>query len=311
MVIPRVQCTNEHQNHQHKRVSGSGSGRGEQIRGSNSNGSVRQSSPSTDAVLVSRWSTSGEGLSNSASVPSGVGSATPDMAMPASPGTHHNTKGLHANGKSRGKDGGRVVNETNATLSRSNSLGSSHSQARAQTVNSLRRSSSNTSEAFGSGGGGFGGSSNSTNSAGGPVTASNDPDVLKIEIHRLQAALMNEFKGGNRFIGGAQFKAASNNSRGGHGRTSGNSCGGCMQVCVRGSLFSSQFVDLVGAVIPSFPASYNFLLLGERAGLSCTYFRACRHGSICGGEEGSILSILLVMLRGAVMYIHVVVPGNS
>lgn len=122
------------------------------------------------------------------------------------------------------------MSETNAMMSRSISLGSAHSQARAQTVNSLRRTNSNTSEASGNGGGGFSSGSHSTNSAGVSVTASNDPDVLKVEIHRLQAALMNEFKGGNRFIGGAQFKA-SNNSRGGHGGAGGNSCGGCLQVC--------------------------------------------------------------------------------
>lgn len=229
----RVQCANEHQSHQQKRISGGGdgSGRGEQNRGSTSIG-ARQSSPSADAVLVSRWSTSGEGLSNSASLPSGVGSARQDRAVSTPPENYHNTKEVHANGKSRGKGSDRAANETKTIMSRSNSLGSSHCQARAQTVSSLRRTSSNTSETFGNGSGGFSSSRNSANSARASVTTSNDPDVLKVEIQRLQAALMNEFKGGNRFIGGAQFKSSSN-SRGGHGGSgSGNSCGGCLQVCV-------------------------------------------------------------------------------
>lgn len=237
MVKSRVQCATQYQGHPPKRVSGSGgcgSGRGEQTRSGNGT-TARQSSPSADAVQVSRWSTSGEALSNSSSSPSGVGSATTqDRAIFTSSESHHNTKGLHANNSQpRGQDGDRAANEANhAIMFRSTSLGSSHSQARAQTVSSLRRSSSNTSEAFGHGGGGYS-SSGGTNSAAASVAVSNDPDVLKVEIQRLQAALMNEFKGGNRFIGGAQFKSSNNSSRGGHGAVGGNSCGGCLQVCVR------------------------------------------------------------------------------
>lgn len=229
MVRPRVHRANEHQCHQQKRASGVGVGRGEQTRVTNSS-SISQSSPSCDPVLVSRWSTSGDGLSNSASAPSGVGLASQGRAVSAPPENHHGTKGLHTSSKPRGNDCGRSANEADAIVSRSNSLGSFHSQARAQTVNSMRRTSSSTSEAFGNGGGGMSRSnSGSTNGGGVSVAASNDPDVLKVEIHRLQAALMNEFRGGNRFIGAAQFKA-SNNSRGGHGGAGGNSCGGCLQV---------------------------------------------------------------------------------
>eukprot|EP00903_Cladosiphon_okamuranus_P010449 g9885.t1 len=231
MVRSRVQCSSEHQNHQQKSLGGGGGGgvRGEQTRGSNSS-VARHSSTSADAEPVSQWSMSGERLSTSASSPSGVGSATQDRAIPTSPDNHHHTKGVDANGKTRGKESDHAANETSTILSRSNSVGSSHSQARAQTVSSLRRTSSNTSEAFRHGGGGFGGSANGALSAGTSVATSNDPDVLKIEIQRLQAALMNGFKGGNRFIGGAQFKSSSN-SRGGHGGGGGgNSCGGCLQV---------------------------------------------------------------------------------
>lgn len=264
MVRSRVHC--EHQYHPQKRASGSGNGRGEQARVSNIS-SIRQSSASlTAAELVPRWSTSGEGLSNSASAPPGVGSASQDRAISASP-ENSNNKALHTGSKFRGKDCGRAANETTAISSRSESLGSSHSQARAQTVHSLRRSSSNASEAFGNGGGGVSSSNNSTSSAGVSVAASNDPDVLKVEIHRLQAALMNEFKGGNRFIGGAQFKASNNSRGGGHGGTGGNSCGGCLQVCECYNSFSFQFGNFpMGALILRFSSGQDCLLEGEGGG---------------------------------------------
>lgn len=107
-------------------------------------------------------------------------------------------------------------------------------QGRAQTVHVLRRSNSEASD----------GSSAST--GGLAVTTSNDPVVLKAEIHRLQAAIMREFKGVNRFVGGAQFKASI--------RRQAESCGGCLQVRealrrsrvesrdLRGSLFRAEAV---------------------------------------------------------------------
>lgn len=104
-------------------------------------------------------------------------------------------------------------------------------QSRGQTINALKRTNSELS----AGGGSVGGLS---------VTASNDPEILKGEIRRLQAALMNEFKGGSRFVGGAQFKASY--------RKKTESCGGCLQVRealrrsrvesrdLRGSLFRAE-----------------------------------------------------------------------
>lgn len=110
------------------------------------------------------------------------------------------------------------------------SFGSLDNRAQANSV--LRRTSSDVS----------GGSIASVD--GSSVTTSNDPGVLKGEIRRLQGALMNEFKGGNRFVGGAQFKASA--------RKQTSSCGGCLQVRealrraraetreLRGSLFRAE-----------------------------------------------------------------------
>lgn len=273
----RVHCAKEHQGHQQTRASGGGSGQGEQARVSISS-SVRHTSPSPDAIQVSRWPTSSEGLSNSASVPSALDLAGQDRAMSTCPDYHHNIKVLNPKTASRGKDYGRSVNETNVFIPRSNSMGSTPSQARAQTVSSLRRASSSTSEAFGNGGSGCISSSNSTYSPGVSVTASSDPDVLKVEIHRLQAALMNEFKGRNRFIGGAQFKA-SNNSRGGNGGAGGNTCGGCLQVCVC-SIFSFY---LAISLEPSFFWQTRFLLGGAGGWIVCA--AGGFHG-FCGSTQG-------------------------
>lgn len=81
----------------------------------------------------------------------------------------------------------------------------------------------------------------------GSVTSSSaNPDALKSEIRRLQAALMNGFSGGNRFVGGSQFKASCGKRR--------DTCVGCQQTkealrrskveaCdLRGSLLRAELV---------------------------------------------------------------------
>lgn len=104
----------------------------------------------------------------------------------------------------------------------------------AQTVRCIRRSNS---ENF-----------SVTSSTGAPssVADSTDPQILQGEIRRLQAKLMNGFKGGNRFVGGAQFKASVQKRS--------SSCGGCLQIRealrrsrvegrdLRGSLFKAEAV---------------------------------------------------------------------
>lgn len=104
-------------------------------------------------------------------------------------------------------------------------------QGRAKTVHGLRRSSSEASSGSGA------------NIRCSSVAASDDPDVLKGEIRRLQAALMNEFKGGNRFVGGAQFKASTRK------QVSGNNCGRCLQAreALRRSRVESR--DLRGSLV--------------------------------------------------------------
>lgn len=248
--MARPSSSDKHHYHR-KRVSGGGGNGGGSARGDSNRASSsikRQSSPpataGAGAVVVPTWLSSREGLSNSASAPSGVGPESHDNGK----GQHHNNN----NNNNRLDCGSHAGNETmttaattttTATTSRSSDSRGNHHHAhqangqQQQTVNSLRRTSSNTSEASsgnGCGGGGAGVNSNnstSSSTAGVSVAASNDPEVLKVEIHRLQAALMNEFKGGNRFVGGAQFKASSS-SRNGLGAPGGNSCGGCLQVRV-------------------------------------------------------------------------------
>jgi len=244
MGRPRVSNASEGHHHQ-DRGSGGGGGSGGDSRGaphhadSGSGGSVgsggRQSSPpTTTGVTEARWLSSRERISNSSGAPAG---APPEREKSTSLENNHNQTKSYHNGNTIlvSKGYGRAGSEASAILSRSDSLGSPQSsQARAQTVHSLRRTSSSaSSDAFGSVGG-FGGSSGGLGSAAGAsVTSSSDPDVLKTEIRRLQAALMNEFKGGSRFVGGAQFKA-SKSARNGqrHGGVGGKPCGGCLQVRV-------------------------------------------------------------------------------
>lgn len=108
------------------------------------------------------------------------------------------------------------------------------SQGRAKTVHALRRSSSEASSGSGTSCGSTGCSS---------VTTSDNPEVLKGEIRRLQAALMNGFKGGNRFVGGAQFKASARK------QAPGNNCGTCLQAreALRRSRVDSR--DLRGSLV--------------------------------------------------------------
>ncbi|CAM9502484.1 unnamed protein product, partial [Hapterophycus canaliculatus] len=210
------------------------------------------------ATVVPRWQSSRKGLSSSASAPSGVGLAHPERTISTPPERNRSRKAQNrCDGGSWGDGSNCAGNEGNPifiTRTCSDSLGSSASQAGSETDHTLRRSTSATSEAFSTGDCGFSWSNSSVKSARVSVAASTDPGVLKAEIHRLQAALMNEFKGGNRFVGGAQFKS-SNASRKGHvGGTTGNSCGGCLQVrealrrsrveCrdLRGSLFRAEDV---------------------------------------------------------------------
>ena len=243
MGRPRVSNGSEGHHPLQKRGSGGGVGgnagktRGEphQADAGSGNGN-RQSSPSTTVGNTdARWLSSRERLSNSTSAPAGVGLASQERETSTVPKNNQRNKLYHNSNNLLVKDYGRAGNEsTPSLLSRNDSLGSSQSQARAQTVNSLRRTSSSISDAYGSGGGFSGSSSSSASSAARvAVTSSSDPEVLKAEIHRLQAALMNEFKGGNRFVGGAQFKASKSTRSGQrNGGVSGRPCGGCLQVRV-------------------------------------------------------------------------------
>lgn len=227
---PRVDIYQEEQD----QLNGGGSGNVHSApqRADSRGGSRHVTSASVAAVP--RWPSSREGLSNSASAPSGVSLAYPIRAISTSPEQNRNRKAPNQHDRGRWGDAptSRAGNEANPVfITRSDSPGSSSLPARAHATMPLRRSNSAASEAFSTGDSGFSCGNNSVKSAGVSVASSTDPDVLKAEIHRLQAALMNEFKGGNRFVGGAQFKA-SNASRKGHvGATGGNSCGGCLQVC--------------------------------------------------------------------------------
>lgn len=229
------------QHHQQPKRVNSASAHGELDRSSGSNNNKQLSSAAAPAAeAVPRWSSSREGHTSSASAPVTAGLASPETAAPTSPQQHHqNTNTQYNNNnnsnRSRRSDSGRGGNAAPAfSIPRSDSLGSAQSQPRAQTTSSLRRSSSSTSETFSNGGRGFKGG-NSISSAGASVASSNDPNVLKVEINRLQAALMNGFKGGDRFVGGAQFKASISSRNGQHGGggggAGGKSCGGCLQVC--------------------------------------------------------------------------------
>ncbi|CAM9396364.1 unnamed protein product [Ectocarpus sp. 6 AP-2014] len=250
----------EQHHRQPKRVN-SASAHGELDRSSSSNNNKQLSVAAPAAETAPRWSSSREGHTSSARAPVTAGMGSPETAAPTSPQQHHQNTNTHHNNNSnrpRRSDSGRGGNAASAfSIPRSDSLGNAQSQPRAQTTSSLRRSSSSTSETFSNGGRGVKGG-NSTSSAGASVASSNDPNVLKVEINRLQAALMNGFKGGNRFVGGAQFKG-SNSSRngqhgGGGGGARGKSCGGCLQVrealrrsrveCrdLRGSLFRAEHV---------------------------------------------------------------------
>ncbi|CAM9553492.1 unnamed protein product [Ectocarpus sp. 8 AP-2014] len=251
------------QHHQQPKRANSASAHGELDRSSSSNNNNKQLSsvavPTAEAVP--RWSSSREGHTSSASAPVTAGMASPETAALTSPQPHHHNTNAHHNNnsnRSRRSDSGRGGNAASAfSIPRSDSLGSAQSQPRAQTTSSLRRSSSSTSETFSNGGRGFKGG-NGTSSAGASVASSNDPNTLKVEINRLQAALMNGFKGGDRFVGGAQFKASISSRNGQHGGGGGGgggkSCGGCLQVrealrrsrveCreLRGSLFRAEHV---------------------------------------------------------------------
>ncbi|CAM9729408.1 unnamed protein product [Ectocarpus sp. 12 AP-2014] len=250
------------QHHQQPKRVNSASAHGELDRSSSSNNNKQLSSAAASAAeAVPRWSSSREGHTRSASAPVTAGLASPETAAPTSAQQHHPNTNTHHNNtsnRSRRSDSGHGGNAAPAfSIPRSDSLGSSQSQPRAQTTSSLRRSSSSTSETFSNGGRGFNGG-NGTNVTGASVASSNDPNVLKVEINRLQAALMNGFKGGDRFVGGAQFKASISSRNCQHGGSGGGaggkSCGGCLQVrealrrsrveCrdLRGSLFRAEHV---------------------------------------------------------------------
>lgn len=136
-------------------------------------------------------------------------------------------------------------------------------QGRAKTVHALRRSSSEASS----------GSGASTRCSS--VAASDDPGVLKGEIRRLQAALMNEFKGGNRFVGGAQFKASTRK------QVSGNNCGRCLQARealrrsrvenrdLRGSLVRAEAVIKQLTLTKVTPRAQHKPLFGEAFERAC------------------------------------------
>lgn len=238
MARLREFSANEQHHQQPKRVN-SASAHGELDRSSCNNNNKQLSSAAAPAAeAIPRWSSSREGHTSSARAPATAGLASPETAAPASPQQHHHSTNAHHNNninRPRRNDYGRGGNAAAAfSIPRSDSLGSAQSQPRAQTTSSLRRSSSGTSETFSNSSRGFNGG-NGTSSAGASVESSNDPNVLKVEINRLQAALMNGFKGGDRFVGGAQFKASNSGRNGQHGGggggVGGKSCGGCLQVC--------------------------------------------------------------------------------
>ena len=166
-------------------------------------------------TAVSRWPCAREGSMNSASSTPLTDLPSPEGMM-ASP-EHHIIK--FWTGGLPGHE------ETHRGLS------GEISQGRAKTVHALRRSSSEASSGSG------------TNTRCSSVAASDDPEVLKGEIRRLQAALMNEFKGGNRFVGGAQFKASTRK------QVAGNNCGRCLQAreALRRSRVESR--DLRGSLV--------------------------------------------------------------
>ncbi|CAM9235190.1 unnamed protein product [Ectocarpus sp. 13 AM-2016] len=262
MVGQKEFSASDQHHQQPKRVNGA-SAHGELDRSSSSNNNNKQlsSAAASAAEAVPRWSSSREGHTRSASAPVTAGLASPETAAPSSDQQHHQNTNTHHNNtsnRSRRSDSGRGGNVAPPfSIPRSDSLGSAQSQPRAQTTSSLRRSSSSTSETFSNGGRGFNGG-NGTSVTGASVASSNDPNVLKVEINRLQAALMNGFKGGDRFVGGAQFKASISSRNCQHGGSGGGaggkSCGGCMQVrealrrsrveCrdLRGSLFRAEHI---------------------------------------------------------------------
>lgn len=164
---------------------------------------------------VSRWPCAREGSTNSTSATSATDIPSPEgmMVSPEHPIIKFWTGGLP----------GRE--DTNHGLS--GEIG----QGRAKTVHALRRSSSEASSGSGA------------NTRCSSVVASDDPEVLKGEIRRLQAALMNEFKGGNRFVGGAQFKASARK------QVAGINCGRCLQAreALRRSRVESR--DLRGSLV--------------------------------------------------------------
>lgn len=183
-------------------------------------GSGRGGSHRGRPPAVPRWSaTAREGLPNSAS-------ASAILTLPVHADRvppehrHHNFLGDSSSGR------GEIPTYADSSGSPSGS---------AKVANVLRRTNSD------------GCSGDSCRGAGGAsVMTSHDPGVLKGEIRRLQAALMNEFKGCNRFVGGSQFKASI--------RKQARSCGGCLQVRealrrsrvesrdLRGSLFRAEAV---------------------------------------------------------------------
>ncbi|CAM9146726.1 unnamed protein product, partial [Scytosiphon promiscuus] len=255
-------CRVDHHQEQQEQLIGGESGNApSDIPWADGRGSSRQmtSSPVTaaaTAVAVPRWPSSRERLSNSVSTPSGVGLAYLERMISTSPEQNHNRTNQNSYDRGRwgeGSDGAR--NGASPTfVTRSDSLGSPSSQGRTRTNNSLRRSASASGEAFSSEDCGSRGGNSRRKHSGPSVAASADPAVLKAEIRRLQAALMNEFKGGNRFVGGAQFKSSSVSRKGHVGGMGGHSCGGCLQVrealrrsrveCrdLRGSLFRAEDV---------------------------------------------------------------------
>lgn len=186
---------------------------------SEKNGGGRGESNRTKKPAAPRWSFPRERLTKSASASYAVSMPYPERTAVASP-EQHSSK-IRSNGSSsRGEN------------IRSDSPGKPQSRATAGNV--LRRTNSEAS------------TGSVATIDGLSVAASNDPEILKSEIRRLQGALMNEFKGGNRFIGGAQFKASVRKQTG--------NCGECLKVrealrrCrvesrdLRGSLFRAEAV---------------------------------------------------------------------
>lgn len=86
-----------------------------------------------------------------------------------------------------------------------------------QATDSPRRTGIDTESNKSSTGGSWG-----AGSSGATMQNIDDPDVLRRQIRRLQAALLSELKGGTRLVGGGQFKAPISHQ--------GSPCGSCLRV---------------------------------------------------------------------------------